>query len=174
MNIQNRQINIVPDLLRKLCTVAVLVPGTPELYQMLNTPSLPTSTIPAEIHGPNMPGRMLFFWLRLMLHCDVYARTPPLHGIKTRMLRMVMELLRCAAARISCICTLPPWSVLTGQKLFVSHQAEIAQFVARRSHNPKVVSSIFTFRVAWRCLVSYGRARNGLLLTGPGTVGIPE
>ena len=57
MNIQNRQINIVPDLLRKLCAVAVLVPGTPELYQMLNTPSLPTSTIPAEIHGPNMPGR---------------------------------------------------------------------------------------------------------------------
>ena len=70
-----------------------------------------------------------------------------------------MELLRCAAVRISCSCTLPPWSVRTGQKLFLSLQAEIAQLAARRSHNPMVVSSILTFRMAWRCLVSYALAR---------------
>lgn len=38
-------------------------------------------------------------------------------------------------------------------------RAEIAQLVARRSHNPKVMSSILTFRMAWRCLVSYALAR---------------
>ena len=61
-----------------------------------------------------------------------------------------MELLRCAAVRISCSCTLPPWSVRTGQKLFLSHQAEIAQLAARRSPSPKVVSLILLFRMAWR------------------------
>ena len=50
-------------------------------------------------------------------------------------------------------------SVCIGQKLILSHQAEIAQLVARRSRNPKVVSSILTFRMAWRCLVSYALAR---------------
>ena len=116
---------------------------------------------------------MFFFWLGLMLHCDVYARTPSLHGIKTRMLRMVWNflvvLLRASAA--SARCHLGAYLLARNCSC---HQPEIAQLVARRSHNPKVVSSIFTFRVAWRCLVSYGRARNGLLLTGPGTVGIPE
>ena len=50
-------------------------------------------------------------------------------------------------------------SVRISQKLILSYQAEIAQLVARRSHNPKVVSSILTFRMAWRCLVSYALAR---------------
>ena len=37
--------------------MAVLVPDTPELKQMPDTPSLPTSTLPAQIRGLNMSGR---------------------------------------------------------------------------------------------------------------------
>ena len=50
-------------------------------------------------------------------------------------------------------------SVRTGEKLILPHQAEIAQLVARWSHNPKVVSSILTFRMVWCWLVSSGLAR---------------
>ena len=34
----------------------MLVPDTPELNQMPDTPSLPTSTLPAQIRGINMSG----------------------------------------------------------------------------------------------------------------------
>ena len=42
----------------------------------------------------------------------------------------------------------------TGQNVGAWLQAEIAQLVARMSRNPKVVSSILTFRMDWHCLVS--------------------
>ena len=57
MNTQSSQTNILRDLLHRLCAVAVLVPGTPELNQMPDMPSLPTSTLPAQIRGLNMSGR---------------------------------------------------------------------------------------------------------------------
>ena len=40
--------------------------------------------------------------------------------------------------------------MLDRQVLLHSIKAEIAQLVARRSHNPKVMSSILTFRTAFR------------------------
>ena len=57
MNMQNAQTNILRDLLHRLCAVAALVPGTPELNQMPDTPNLPTSTLLAQIRGLNMSGR---------------------------------------------------------------------------------------------------------------------
>ena len=66
MNTQSTQTNILRDLLHRLCAVAVLVPDTPELNQMPDTPSLPTSTLPAQIRGLNMSGRS-----------PIDMRTPP-------------------------------------------------------------------------------------------------
>ena len=57
MNTQSSQTNILRDLLHRLCAVAVLVPDTPDLNQMPDMPSLPTSTLPAQIRGLNMSGR---------------------------------------------------------------------------------------------------------------------
>ena len=99
-----------------------------------------------------------FFLFRLMLHCDVYASTP-----STMVSRRRCWVWYGTSSLCCCVHQLQlhaaTSSVRIGQKLILSHQAEIAQLVARRSHNPKVVSSILTFRMAWRCLVSYALAR---------------
>ena len=93
-----------------------------------------------------------------MLPCDVYASTP-----STMVSRRGCWVWYGTSSLCCCVHQLQlhaaTSSVRIGQKLILSHQAEIAQVVARRSHNPKVVSSILTFRMAWRCLVSYALAR---------------
>ena len=87
-----------------------------------------------------------FFWFRLMLPCDVYASTP-----STMVSRRGCWVWYGTSSLCCCVHQLQlhaaTSSVRIGQKLILSHQAEIAQLVARRSHNPKVVSSILTFRI---------------------------
>ena len=83
-----------------------------------------------------------------------------------------MGLLRCAAARIRCSCTL---HARTGQKFRLSHHAEIAQLLARRSRNlsgrkldPRFLHGMALSRLAW------SGARSAMPRTGPRTAGTPH